>query len=426
MPPEMEGSQPITPAASTSEPIIPPGPSTEVGEREARPQEVNPESYTDQGKLTAEKWKEKVKKFHKKDKVTAEETPPPAPETPAEEEKPAQPAASEEKPNEPEKPQKEEEKAAPAAKSGEKFKANPKFNVMGKEYEIPKLIADTITTPEQEKELKDVYTKVQAFDHVKARSQETQDKLAQITEQHNSVVDGLDDLKGIYKEAVESQNPLLLNEFFAKLKIPPQVILQYAHAVAQYLELPPDQQQAINGQLDAHRRARDTGKQNQRLTTERFQSEVQARTTALESALARPDIAAQVQAFEAQPGRKPGDFKEQVIRNGVYAWHQRKVDLPIEDNIREVVAMFGLNAAPAPGNAAPAPQAQGAPQAQAGSSTPPPAAPQAPGSKPVVPAQPHRDVPTIPGVTGKTSSPTKQGFKSLDEIRKHRKEKFGN
>ena len=36
-----------------------------------------------------------------------------------------------------------------------------------------------------------------------------------------------------------------------------------------------------------------------------------------------------------------GDFKEQVIRNGVCAWHQRKVDLPIEDNIREVVAMFG-------------------------------------------------------------------------------------
>ena len=56
------------------------------------------------------------------------------------------------------------------------------------------------------KELKDVYTKVQSLRSRKARSQETQDKLAQITEQHNSVVDGLDDLKGIYKEAVESQN----------------------------------------------------------------------------------------------------------------------------------------------------------------------------------------------------------------------------
>jgi hypothetical protein len=425
MPPEMEsGSPALAPSSGTQEPIIPSGPATEVGEREARVPETPPESYTDQGPLTADKWKEKVKKFHKKEKLTADETP--TPEAPAAEENEPAAAKTEEKEEKiAEKAQEKGKENEPVDASG-KFKPSTKFNVMGKEYEIPKVLADVITSPEQEKELRDVYTKAMALDHVKARQTETQDKLAQVTTQHNEVVEGLDDLKGIYKEAVESQNPLLLNDFFAKLKIPPQVILQYAQAVAQYLELPADQQVAINGQLDAHRRARDTGKQNQRLSTERFQSEVQARTTALESALARPDIVAQIQAFEAQPGRKPGDFKEQVIRNGVYAYHAKRVDLPIEENIQQVMSMFGLSVAPASGNAAPAPQVPGALQPQANSATPAPAAPQAPGTKPVVPAQPHRNVPVIPGVNGKTSSPTKQGFKSIDALRQHRKEKFGN
>lgn len=418
-------SEQVQAAAPAGEPLIPAGGETLVSTHEARVGEPPAESYSDQGPITTESWTEKVKKFH--GKKAEPKTPPPAAPEPA-----AAAPAVEKEPKEAPAPKTEEKAPGEApAKPAEapKFKANTKYNVMGKEYEFPKHLAGAIENAEQETELRDVYTKAMALDHTKARHQETQDKLETLTAQHNGVVDGLDELKAVYAEAQTTGNPLILNDFFARLKIPPQAVLQYAHALAQYLELPPDQQQQIDGQLNAHRQARTIGKQNQSLQTRQFQSEVQARTQMLDSALAKPEIVTVIQAFEAQPGRKPGDFKEQVIRNGIYTWHQSKqtIDLPLDENIKQVMAMFGLNAAQAPGAPAAAPQAPAAaPQVPAASATPPPAAPQAPGAKPVVPAQPHRDVPTIPGVNGKSSSPTKQGFRSLDELKQHRKEKFGH
>lgn len=427
-----------TPPTPGGEALIPKNaPPTQVSEREARPDaNPSPESYTDTGKLNSSTWLEKVKKHNKAtgkpDRKPTEETPSPATEPAAapartHEKKPAEqpvaqateqdPAASPAEEGQVADPADPNAEAAPAA-----FVPNPKFNVMGKEYEIPKVLVDAITTPEQEKELRDTYTRAMAFDHTKARHQELNDKFTGLQSEHNEVVEGIDELKEIYEEAVTKQNPLLLNEFFAKLQIPPQVILQYAQSLSEYLNLDPAQQQTVLGTLEAHKRAREAGKQNQRLTKSQSQSQVSARTLELDSVLARPEVSTSVQSFEQKYG--PGSFKQELIRNGIYVWQTEKRDLSVAENVSQVMQRFGLTAAPAAGSTtASVPQVPAA--------APAPAAPAAPAAAPqgkpaVIPAQPHNKVPVIPGVTGKSTSPMKQAPRSIEDLKAIRKQKFGH
>jgi hypothetical protein len=421
----------------------PPGPGTvehankpafEPNPREAKPDaNPSPESYTDAGKLTSDKWKEKVGKFNKsvgkepkKPAKAADQTPPPASGAVSE----AAPAQNTEEPQTPvveeaAKLDSEgnpiEETAAPAQEP-EKFKVNTKFSVMGKEYEFPKFMAEAVSSPEQEKELRDVFTRAMAFDHTKQRNQELQDKFKTLETDHGELVDGVEDLSNIYQEAVKSGNPLLLNHFFENLKIPHQVILQYAQALAQFYESDPSQQQTTMAALEAHRRAREMGKQNARLTQGNFQGQVQARTMELETVLARPEISSSVQQFEQKFG--PGSFKQELIRNGVYVFQTERRDLSIAENMNQVLTRFGITAAQATGNPATA-----APQVPAANPAPAAAASSAPapsGGKPVIPAQPHRQVPTIPAVNGKSGmSPTKQAPKNIQDIKNMRKQKYG-
>jgi len=357
--------------APGTEALIPKGEPTVVGDREARP-DASPteESYTDKGPLTPDTWKQKLEKFRKDKNLPAKELGKPA--APAaepakaakveEQEEPAaqvqaeveQPAGEEAAPEvEAEAPAEGEEAAnAPA------FKVNPKFSIIGKEYELPKYLAEAITTPEQEQEVKDLYTKAMGLDHVKMRHQELTDKYTTLETTHKEVTEGIQDMAEIYREAVQTQNPLLLNDFFAQMQIPVQVVLQYAQAVQQYLELDPAQQQIVAGQLEAHRRARTVGKQNQQLAQSSFQSTVQAHRVELDSVLARPEVSTSVQQFEAMYG--PGSFREELIRNGVYVEKAENRVLSAADNVNQVLARFRLQSQQPAGGQAPAPQVPGA------------------------------------------------------------------
>jgi len=420
---EMNTGHEATPASTPAPQTPPPANAQTVSTGEARVDRTpREESYTDSGRLTADKWKEKVKKFTGKEPKSAtaqppaqkvEEKPAATGETPPPAGKPVEKAPEEEKEGAP-----KEEKAPDA----QKFAVNPKFSAIGKEYELPKWLAESIKSPEQEKEVKDLYTKAMGLDHVKMRHQELSDKHESLNSEHTDLVNGVQELRSIYAEAVQTGNIRLLDDFFQQLKIPPQVILQYAAELVNYMELPPEQKQMIDGNLQAQRRAREMQKQNASFSNNAFQAEVRARNLQLDTELARPEISAAVIAFESQPGRKPGDFKREVIRNGEYTWYKDKVDLSINDNVSQVLQRYGLSTAtPAPA-ASHAPQVQQAPQAPNAAQTP--NAPQ--GQVPVVPAA-HRDVPVIPSVTGKsTASPTKQKPKSIDELKAMRKQKFGS
>jgi hypothetical protein len=357
---------------------------------EAAPQK-EPEAPINQ--LSPEAFKQKALKYSKKtvetaSKETTPKQPKKAPEAPVKEE-----ISTETKPEE------------------NQFQPNFKYSALGKEYELPKWAQAGIKDPESEAEVKEVFQKAAGLEHVKMRHQELYGKHTELKGAYDEFTGEVQSLKSIYREAIQKNDPHILDEYWDRLKIPQAVILNYAAAKLQLMELPPEQQQIVQGNITAQRRARDLEMQNQALSQDAQAYVSQLRSQQLSSVLERPDVSNLVQAFESSPGRKPGDFFEQVRRQGEYVWLTQKVDLTPEQAVEQVIDLFRLKQAQQTASAAVS-QAQ-QPTTQ---SNQPAARTQA---TPVVPAG-HRDVPTIPNVAGKSSSPLKAKPKSLEDLKKLR------
>ncbi len=402
---------PATQAAPAQAPI--PKNATVVSDREARPGKASEESYAkgpDGGKpkLTEETFKEKIAKIAAAKGKKVDLTPgkkakveEPAAVEPVVEENPASTeAAIEEGVTEGE----GEAIVEAAAEEEGKYKLNPKFKAVGNEYELPKWAQGIIKDEATEKEVKDVFEKAMGLEHVKMRHQELLNSNGELNHSHQEVLGGLDELKGLYAEATSpTGNIRILDDFFGKLKIPQNVILQYAASLVDYMEMPPNQQQLIDAHIAARREARGLSKVNTAHFDRAFQAETQARVMRLNAALEKPDIAPIAQKYDSFPGRKLGDFARRVAEHGEYTYikSQGKTDLPIEDAVKQVIDMYGLGVQAPNGS----PQATGAAPAPAKAGTPP-----------VVPHNPK--VPVIPSISGRNTSPTKVKPKNLAELRK--------
>lgn len=413
-----------TPASAPAASPVPSGPATTVTESHASPDvTVKDDAYAPKPRMTPENIKERVARF-KKDGKTPSKTPenPPgspdpkaaAPGVPAPEKQakaPETPAAAAPKPGEP---------AAAAPVAGE-YKAPTQFKAAGKDYEFPKWAQDAMKTPELEKEIAPLFSKVLAFDHVQQRSKELGERYVDLHGTHEELVGGIKDLKSIYGSAVQSGNLIELDDFFAGMQIPVEVILQYAAQHGKLAQLPPEQQQLILGQVQARRDARATSVKTQTLESSQVQATSRILGLEMDAALKQPSITPLIQQFESAPGRKAGDFFEAVRRHGELHWYQTKQILPPAKAVADVLSMYGLTGAPASGVTAPA--ATGQPAAAAPAPQTAPVAPQAPGVA-VVPAA-HRNVSTIPGVQGTSGSPAQSRPKTVEDLKKIRKERFG-
>ena len=120
--------------------------------------------------------------------------------------------------------------------------------------------------------------------------------------------------------------------------------------------------------------------------------------------MARPDISAVAQSFDAQ-AKNPGAFRQLVVSRGELEWHRSggKIDLTPQQAIDLVMKDYGIRA----GTVAPAaPTSAVVAPAPAGTSTAPKTS-------------------IIPNVQGKTTSPLRPKPKSIAEIEKITKEKYG-
>lgn len=294
----------------------------------------------------------------------------------------------------------------------EKYTPNPKFVALAKEYDLPKWAQEAIKDPDSEKEIKTVFSKAWAADHFMGKNQELTKSNQEVTQNYNELYGGVNELRTIYQESLNSGNLIGLDDFFGRLKIPFNVILNYAQQKIQFEELPPEQKQMLVGSLEAQRRARELETKNQEFQTNASQATAQTRALQLQSSLTRPEVAPIVQAFDSAPGRQPGSFWNAVKEHGEFMWFKSggKVDLSPEEAVQQVIAKFGLSNA-----SVNQPQAQAPAMQQQAATT---VAPQA--------VAPHRSVPVIPSVTSRATSPVGQKFKSVEDIKKYTKEKYAN
>lgn len=274
------------------------------------------------------------------------------------------------------------------------YNANFKFNVLDKQHEIPKEFQALIKDDKSEKMVREIFEKAYGLDSVKSKAAEVRTERDNLAQENAGIKQSIDGLRSIYQSAASTGNWMKLDDFFARLKIPEQHIMQWALTKVNFSNLPADQQQMIKGNIDAEKRAELADQQAREVQTQAQTTGQQLKQLQLDFTLAKPEIKALADSFDAQVG-KPGAFREQVINLGNLTWLQKKTDLSPEQAAQQVIASLGLKAqAPT----APAAAEQGA---------------QVPPAKKVI----VRDAQVIPNIQGRSSSPLKAKPRSIEDLK---------
>jgi hypothetical protein len=184
-----------------------------------------------------------------------------------------------------------------------------------------------------------------------------------------------------------------LDNFFSGVGLKEDQIYRWALQKLQLAEMPVEQRQAY-AELSERRR-------NEMLLSEQFE-QTQAQLHALKTQqvmfdldqnLARAEVKAMAEAFEAKTGQ-PGAFRNEVIRTAQSVFRETGKDISPVEAINEVLKRYQ----PFLSTAAQA-SAQGAPRVLGQS-----------------------QAPVIPNVTGKSTSPAAKTVRSLDDLKRLAKE----
>lgn len=282
------------------------------------------------------------------------------------------------------------------------YTPNFKFKASGKDREVPEIFKSLITDEDSEKAVKGLFQRAFGADALIEKNEKLGERLVETSRERDLVKGGVDSLRQIYTDATkhpsEGGNLLKLDQFFAKLKIPTDVILQYAVARVQLEQLPSDQRDAIVARLKAEERNQALTMEQGDLRGQGMDATRELKRYKLNEVLTSPEVAPVVEAFDKRMG-KTGAFFDAVANHGQLAWYRQKIDLPPDQAVKEVIAQYGLNAPVAPSEP----------------KTPGSNAPAAGRTRPVV----QRTTKVIPNVQGKSNlSPLKDKPRSIEDIKK--------
>ena len=266
------------------------------------------------------------------------------------------------------------------------YAPNYKYNALGKEHEFDDFVRKSVTTAEQEKRLREVYEKAHGMDSIKTRFNETRGNLQSTRQELGGIKDHLKELGSFIGQ--KDYGSML--KFF---KIPENDMLEWAMQYAQRQQMPPEERQMYDARDAATQQVRELQKQNEYLMDQQRVSIANTRQYELDSAMKDPNITGFSQNFDARAGQA-GAFQMEVARRGALHYQVTGQDLPPSEAVRQTLLSLGYTGE----NGG---QQQGTQQTSAQAQAPV-----------------GQRNPTLPNISGKSSSPTKRAPKSLDEMRK--------
>jgi hypothetical protein len=284
-------------------------------------------------------------------------------------------------------------KTASPEVSQPEYTPNFKFTANKKEQEIPEFLRDVIKDKASEKQVRELCEKAYGLDTVKAEREAINKNFTEVASQHQNLLGGIQALRNDYQKGD-------LDSFFQKLKIPEEVVLQYALKKAQEYNLPPEQRAQLDAQRRVEQQARLLETQNSTLEASNAQAATRMKQLELDFTFMKPEITALEKSIEERTG-KAGVLRQMVIDHGYNTWVQSKgkIDLTPAQALAQVIERYGLKGVESV--TASAPKTENV-------ST-------APGTQAPV----QRKVTTIPNMKGSsTASPIRSKPKNLDDLRK--------
>lgn len=289
------------------------------------------------------------------------------------------------------------EASKPETPSTPTYQPNYKYKAALQEKEIEEFWRPLIKDQESEKKIKDVLTRLDGFDAVKASREKLQTEYESLTQDYQAQAQVVQRVEG----ALERGD---LTSVFRQLGVNDEAIFRWTQQKLQMMEMPPEQRKMFEDAENARLERQQYEEQMSQFQRMYEEQAVQARTIQLDLALARPEVVQASQTWDQAMGQ-PGAFKDLVIQEAQAAYYRTGQDLSAEQAVQLVMQKFG-KVMPLQGGGV---TTQAAPQVQA----PPSQTPQVtvPQAKPV-----------IPNVSGKGASPVKKVPRSLDDLHAMRKQ----
>lgn len=280
-----------------------------------------------------------------------------------------------------------------AAEQKPAFTPNFKYKAFQKEKEIEEFWRPLIKDADSEKKVKDLFTRAEAFDDLKARFDGTSQEFSRVFNEYQA-------LDNDVRKVTTFLNKGDFDNFFDSIGVSHDKIFEWVAEKLEQENLAPEQKRALRAQQQERQRLYDLEQENRSLDEQSQMQASQARGVQLDMILSRPEVAQAASAWDSRMGTI-GAFRDLVIEEGQKAWHMQKQDLSVEQAVQLVMTKYGklIDAGVV------TPQASAQPAAQAQSQSQPAAA------KPVIPA-----------VQGRGTSPVKKSPKSIDDLRQMAKE----
>lgn len=277
-----------------------------------------------------------------------------------------------------------EQQAAPAEPA---WTPNYKVKAYDSEYEIPEDFRGYINK-DNEKKFKEVFERSYAFDTIKQKYKDAHSKYSEVHGKYEGLNKSIDKMsKYVQKGDYEA--------FFQTVGIPEEAIQKWMYQKLSVKDLPQEQQQLYtkNSEYQRELMQRDERMETLEAQVKEFDNfkrdqAIQQRFSELDSTISSPKYKQFAETFDARAG-KPGAFREEVILRAAAVANATGRDMSPEEAVQELAKFAAWDL-------------------------------QNGGQAPDVQAPNLGSRPTIPSVTGKTSSPVAKSVKSLDDLKKLR------
>ena len=260
---------------------------------------------------------------------------------------------------------------------------NYKYKAALQEKELDPFFHGLIKDPESEKKVKELFTKVDAFDFIKNKKEQAEQQYQSITNDYNTMADTVTK----FNKSVQSND---LSSAFRLAGISKEQIFKWTQQQLHLMEMPPEQRQQYEQFEAANQQKSQLEEQVSHLQKQYEQQAVQSRTMQLDYALNRPEVAKFGEAWDRNG--EPGSFKNFVIEEAKKVYYETGRDLSPEQAVGMVMQRFGkfLNVDET---------AMQSPQAMTQS-------------------MPQNQKPVIPNIAGKAASPIKKVPRSIEDLKK--------
>lgn len=270
-----------------------------------------------------------------------------------------------------------------AEASKPEYQPNFKFKVMDKEHEVDEWLRAAIKDAETEKKVKELYEKAYGLEPVKA----SRDKIQQEATQYKQ---GYSALYKDVEEVMKLKNSGDLDSFFERVDLKPDAVAQWMLEKLKIQELPPDQQRVYHDLNAKNKAERDLARQLEITEAQNRQLATQAREWEVDQWLAKPDLNPIVSRYDSKNGQ--GAFKSLVGELGIAHFHAYGEDPTVESVVSKAMKLLGGAYDGQPAQSAQVTQNQ------------------------------EKQLPVIPNISGKNVSPTQKSVRSIEDLKKLRKE----